>query len=541
MTLRSMARPFTPAPDRLVSPAVRSWRVTTAVRVFLLALATGQVLQADTLGSAGGVLLALVPVAAACCAIELHEAWQRARWVTCMEGLVAVVLLGLADAPVEPLLVYLTVPAVVAGVRHGATATVVVSLVNAAAVLGLAASARVLDLAGPSAGSLLPWLVIGLGAGLLAASQTRSVRRLEAAQAPYVAAHRLVGQLHTVAHELPFDLDVALQARAMQEAFRASTRAECSAVLVRRDTGGLEVLTSSQATVGAAEEVIAGRCVTRAGPVRQGGVVALPLRVGDQVFGALVLGGRFSLSAVELGDLQEQLDEQAIRLDTALLLDDVRSLATTEERNRLARDIHDGLAQQLVRLGYLADDLAALSTDPVARQGADDLRAEVTRLVRNLRFSVFDLRQDLDAAGSLSAALSEYVRQLGSDADLRVHLTLDERDATVTRRTEEEVFRIAREAIGNVHKHARSANLWVRLTTHGRDVRLVVEDDGVGSAAPRAGHFGLHTMRERAERIHADLEIAGRPDGGTVVTLQTRASPSDREGSRDDDPRLARR
>ena len=77
--------------------------------------------------------------------------------------------------------------------------------------------------------------------------------------------------------------------------------------------------------------------------------------------------------------------------------------------------------------------------------------------MRALRFSVFDLRQDVDAAGSLSAALSEYVRQLGSDADLRVHLTLDERDATVTRRTEEEVFRIAREAIGNVHKHARSA------------------------------------------------------------------------------------
>ena len=93
------------------------------------------------------------------------------------------------------------------------------------------------------------------------------------------------------------------------------------------------------------------------------------------------------------------------------------------------------------------------------------------------------------------------------------------------------MLRIAQEAIGNVHKHARAINVWVSLTVNGTDVRLVVEDDGVGGRRPRTGHYGLHTMRERAERIDADLEVGTRHDGGTVVTLRSRRTATDNEGS----------
>jgi nitrate/nitrite-specific signal transduction histidine kinase len=84
--------------------------------------------------------------------------------------------------------------------------------------------------------------------------------------------------------------------------------------------------------------------------------------------------------------------------------------------------------------------------------------------------------------------------------------------------------------------------VWVTLATDGTDVRLVVEDDGIGHAGARAGHYGLHTMRERAERIAADLEIGERQDGGTVVALRSRtAARTAKEGERDGDHRLARR
>ena len=275
--------------------------------------------------------------------------------------------------------------------------------------------------------------------------------------------------------------------------------------------------------------------------VQQAEATALPLRVGDHVFGALVLGGR-QVHTTQLSDLQQLVDEQALRLDTALLFSDVSAIATTEERNRLARDIHDGIAQEVVSLGYLADEIAECD-DPAVQRSADDLRDEISRVVSELRFSIFDLRHDVDEAGSFSGALAEYIREIGTRSDLRVHLLLDERGPRLPRRTEAELLRIAQEAIGNVRKHARAVNLWVTLTTNDTELCLVVEDDGVGAAAPRTGHYGLHTMRERAERINADLTLGPRADGGTTVTLRSRlrTTLTTKDGDLHDDKRLARR
>jgi signal transduction histidine kinase len=86
------------------------------------------------------------------------------------------------------------------------------------------------------------------------------------------------------------------------------------------------------------------------------------------------------------------------------------------------------------------------------------------------------------------------------------------------------VLAIAQEAISNVRQHAGAINLWVSLTTDVHEVRLVVEDDGTGTVAPRAGHYGLQGMRERGELVGATLEIGVRPDGGTAVTLQMSAT-----------------
>lgn len=501
------------------------WRVTTAVRVFALATAVGQLVGSGTLGHVGLVALQLGCVAAVCSALDLTPLGRRLPWVTVLEGVAVVGLLGLAHGPVGPLLVYLAVPTVVAGVRHGAIATLNTSLATGMSLLAIQALTWSHLETGPSLGSVLPWLVLGLGAGMLASHQTQSVRRLEAVRAPYAAANRLVGTLHSAATDLPQDLDVILHSRALECAVRPLVGAEASAVLVRSGLMTLETLTS-YGDLGAVDDELARRCMSAMRGEQRGDKVALPLRVGEHVFGALVLRCHRPLANAVLASIQEQVDERAILLDTAVLLDGVRSLATNEERNRLARDIHDGVAQQIVALGFLADDLAALSHDPATRQGAEDLRVEVTRLVNALRFSVFDLRQDVADAGSLSGALSDYVGQLGTHSDLQIHLTLDERGSRLPRRTEEELLRIAQEAIANAHKHAGATNVWVRLTVHGTSVDLVVEDDGVGGASARPGHYGLHTMSERAQRIDAELDVVARHGGGTAVTLATRPQTS---------------
>lgn len=517
---------------RVPDTGVRSWRVTTAVRVFVLALAAGQVVGAGTLGSVGHLLLGLALLTGVCCAVELRTEHGGA-WVPVVEGAAAGLLIGLPGGQVEPLFVYLALPAVVSGFRLGAVASVRTTLVTGAVVLagGLVGGGSVATW--PGLASLTQCLAVGLGAGLVAASQTRSVRRLEAAQAPYAAAHRLVGQLHDLAQQLPMGLDVAASSRSMLASVSAAAETDASAVLIGTSALDLELLVSA-GDVSQADFEVARRCVASRRRVQRHDEVALPLRVGDHVFGAVLLTGRTPSRGIRLDALQQQVDEQAIVLDTALLVESVRLLATTEERNRLARDLHDGVAQEIVGLAYLAEDIAAANADPRAQRGLVELRDEVSRLVSSLRFSVFDLRHEVEDAGGLTPALSDYVRELGAHSDLRVHLMLDERHALLSRRTEEELLCIAREAIGNVRRHARAINLWVKLTVVGTDVRLVVEDDGVGAAAPRAGHYGLHSMRERADRIDADLTVTDRPDGGTVVTLRSRPSiPTIPEDSHD--------
>ncbi len=519
---------------------MHSWRVTTAVRIFAVVLAGGQAIDRGFLGPIGVVLLGVSIVAVACCAAELQTPGARSPWLSAAEGVMTGLLVGSAGAQAEPLLLCLAVPAVAAGVRSGRLATTNTSLITA---LTFGATGAALiprnDIAAWLSSGLL-WLAIGLGSGLLAAQQTRSLRKVEAAQAPYAAAHRLVAQLHSLVGDLPAMLDISHQAREIQDVAQAAVPADRSAVFVHGTSGALEP-TAVIGQLSSGDHDLARLCTFQGRHLQLTGRAAFPLRVGQNVIGALVLHPRGPLQAAEANALQEQLDEHSIRLETARLVDEVRSVATTEERNRLARDIHDGVAQRIVSLGYLADDLAARSRDQVTREGAEALRTEITRLVGELRFSVFDLRHDIDVAGGLSGALSEYVRELSTQSDLRVHLTLDERGTPASRLTEAEVLRIAQEALGNVRRHAHAVNVWVRLTTDGCRVRLVVEDDGIGRVVPRPGHYGLHTMRERAELINADLDISPRADGGTVVTLQSRHQPSTQRGDHHDNERLARR
>ncbi|MCD0444490.1 GAF domain-containing sensor histidine kinase [Glycomyces sp. A-F 0318] len=223
----------------------------------------------------------------------------------------------------------------------------------------------------------------------------------------------------------------------------------------------------------------------------------------------------------------------ALRLETALLFEDVRSMATTEERQRLAREIHDGIAQELAMLGYGIDNAMAIMPPEAgeARGELEDLRSEVTRLVTELRFSLFELRSNVDRQGGLASAIADYARTVGASAGLRVHLSLDEGGARLPASTEAELLRIAQEAITNARKHARAENLWVTCEVDPPYTRIEVTDDGQGLSGEAAeGRYGLAIMSERAERIRGSLEIRPhQPHGTTVaVVLNAGARPTPR-------------
>ena len=492
-------------------PGVRAWRVTTAVRAFTLAVMAGQVFSTGTVTGDALPLIALLVVATVACVLDFGVVGRATPWIPVGEGILAAAVLGGGIAASAPLFIYLAVPMVVAGIRVGSVTTINTCIATGIALAAAWSGARAIQLDVRPEPAMFTWLVIGLGAGLLASWQTRSLRLLEAAQAPYAAAHHLLSQLRTLTHEGTVGLDTPHAAAALATEMRERTQAQRSTVLLRGpEDDELAPIASYGDTVGS-------------------DAASLPLRVGDRTIGCIVLGRDAAWTGEALVEAQQHADELALRLDSALLFDDVRSMATAEERSRLARDMHDGIAQEIVGLGYLVDEIEALSEEPATRAAAAAMRDEVTRLVSELRFSIFDLRHGVTDQ-NLSGALTDYVREIGAGSELRVHLMFDEQGGALPRRIESEILRVAQEAIANVRKHAHAHNRWITFVSDGSTVRLQVEDDGVGSAAPRERHYGMHTMRERAERIHADLTVTSRAGGGTVVNLQSRPHVSIGDG-----------
>lgn len=493
-----------------------TWRVTTAVRVFALALCVGAAISDRAVVESAPMLVVL---ACASALVSLLDWTTRTHtstyWYVTAEAM-AVTSLLTATQSTSHLGAYLAVPIVVAGVRHGPITTLNVTLLSAltaGAVLAVDPPPDTLERAGNAA----LWLMAGLGVGLLASWQSRSTRGLAARQAPYAAAHQLMLRLHQLAVSGSLGLDSTTVAAELDAELRRTTGAARVAILVVDPDGVLRPLLPVEDV----ERLMAETALPDA--ERTPGAAVVPLRGAHQVLGYAVLVGvpRWTPELDEAANLLA--DDFAVRLDTAVLFDDVRFLSAAEERNRIAREMHDGVAQEIVALGYVVDEIESVSGEPEVQRLATELREEVSRVVGEIRHSIFDLRHPVGGE-DFTAALTDYVQGITRDSDLRVHLVLDTQGPDLTAYTQGELMRIAQEAVGNVRRHARATNLWVTLVDDGGRLRLEVADDGVGAATPRERHWGLQGMRERAAAIGADITIEPRPGGGTVVRLLTAPS-----------------
>jgi signal transduction histidine kinase len=252
--------------------------------------------------------------------------------------------------------------------------------------------------------------------------------------------------------------------------------------------------------------------------------VILPLRVGNRMIGVAVSSSPEAAPPDTVAALLIEVDAHSLRLDTALVFDEIRTLATADERQRLAREIHDGIAQEVASLGYVVDHMASMTADPDVARSLHELRRELSRVVADLRLSIFDLRSDVTSTNGLGTALSDYVRQVGAKSDLTVHLTLKEAPYRLAPAVEAELLRIAQEAITNARKHASAENLWVDCWTDPPRASLIVRDDGAGIKGRRNDSYGISIMRERAERIDATLLITSDSTAvhgrGTVVEVR---------------------
>jgi signal transduction histidine kinase len=229
--------------------------------------------------------------------------------------------------------------------------------------------------------------------------------------------------------------------------------------------------------------------------------------------------GPHSLGEESVAACRGVIAQAGPRLASALLFDDVRRLATVDERHRLAREIHDGIAQDMASVGYQIDDIASDAPPEVSRR-LHELREHLTRLVSELRLSIFDLRAGVDESVGLSRTLGDYAQRVGKQSGLVVTVSADESPHRLPLATEVEILRIVQEAVTNVRRHAYANHLWLTVVVDPPNAHVVVADDGRGLGRPRPDSMGITGMKERAGRIGATLTVGNRPEGsGTMVEL----------------------
>jgi signal transduction histidine kinase len=228
----------------------------------------------------------------------------------------------------------------------------------------------------------------------------------------------------------------------------------------------------------------------------------------------------------ELADLAKALNSAAEDIERrqaeqAALMAEL--VAVEEEtRRRIAADVHDDTAQALAAVGLRIDALAANLTDPAAREASAKARQALSEANKRLRRLLFELRPPaLDEAG-LAAALELYLADdLAHDGfDWRIRDRLESEPSPETRAI---LYRVALEALTNVRKHAAARVVDVLLERRGVGVAVRVHDDGRGfdlpapDAMPQPGHFGIVSMRERAEAAGGRFTMTSVPGEGTTV------------------------
>jgi signal transduction histidine kinase len=255
--------------------------------------------------------------------------------------------------------------------------------------------------------------------------------------------------------------------------------------------------------------------------------LAHPLIAKDGFIGILVLAHSQPDYYSPQTRIQSQAyaNQVAVAIHNAQLYQQAGSLATLEERNRMARELHDSVAQALYSISLFTDAMRrALETNrlEVAKQHLEDLVEVSKEAMADMRLMIFELRPPILEKVGLVAALQSRLDSVESRAGFQAIFQADG-EFHFTSEQEGELYRIAQEALNNVIKHAQAGWVKVQLAVEPGIFRMTIEDNGVGfdlTTAEQAGGQGLRNIRERSNRLGAVCRIESTPGLGTKITIE---------------------
>ena len=259
-------------------------------------------------------------------------------------------------------------------------------------------------------------------------------------------------------------------------------------------------------------------------PLARSGLYAA-LRARGAVIGAIAVE---SVNPAHFGQQQAEIlhglaEPFGIAIDNARLFQRLRIVSADEERNRIARDIHDHIGSSLAFLGFEIDrSIGAATRGESVDDSLRELRQQVTRMIGDVRETLYDLRSNVSETQDLASTLKQFVDRVRGRSGLQISFESQQHDR-LTLAQERELWHIAREALINVERHAQASEATVSLLSTPTHAALTITDNGVGLAATggRNDSYGMVGMRERAASIGAKLTTESSPNG-TVIQVSLR-------------------
>jgi signal transduction histidine kinase len=257
--------------------------------------------------------------------------------------------------------------------------------------------------------------------------------------------------------------------------------------------------------------------------------LGVPVAVGDEVFGNLYLTNKddgFTHQDLEIANALSRIAGAAVQ--TARLQTRLRRLAVVEDRQRIARDLHDSVIQDLFATGLSLQGLASRVTDQEINVSLNQAIDTLDRSVTALRSYVFELRESSHTPVGLDERLQQLVSRMGSTYPSHVELNIE---GPVPDEWDEELVILATEALSNSLRHSHATHVEVELTITPLEMALRVADNGDGfdPGQPRHG-MGLSNMAARAQAMGGWLNVESEPGTGTVVEARIPLSPPSRQG-----------
>lgn len=263
----------------------------------------------------------------------------------------------------------------------------------------------------------------------------------------------------------------------------------------------------------------------------------VPLAVKGRLIGGIGIGhAKADYFTAHHADLALTVANQAaITMVNAELYENAQALAALEERQHLARNLHDAVNQSLFSAGLIAEVLPRLweRDQEQARRSLEDLRQLMRAAMAEMRAMLVELRLSALTDLELEDLLNLLAHTLTGRANLPVTVTVTGQgtlkgQGKMPAEVQITFYRVCQEALNNIAKYAKATRVAIELHFEGEAVELHIKDDGLGFDPGNipSGHFGLQMIRERAETVGASIAINSRPGEGTEIAALWKKSPS---------------